>query len=62
MPELEREVSNRIEAAQARQDAPLTRLEVSRIGRAVWRDAGAIEETTIRTEFMRITDRIGLAT
>ena len=60
MPELEREVTNRIEAAQARQDAPLTRLQVHRIGWTVWRDAGAVKETTIRTEFMRITKRIGL--
>jgi integrase len=59
MVELEQEVAMRIQAAQNSHETPLTRLEMARIGRSVWRDAGAVKETTIRNEFMRVTKRMG---
>ncbi|MFH1418874.1 MAG: tyrosine-type recombinase/integrase [Planctomycetota bacterium] len=60
MAELEQDVQDRIERQQLLKDAPLTRLETARIARSVWRDAGAVKETDIRTEFIRVTTRIGL--
>jgi integrase len=54
--ELERVVQDRIEAAGS-----ADRLEVARIARRVWRDAGAVKETAIRDEFMRVTRRAGMA-
>ena len=36
------------------------RVERLRVGRTVWRDVGAIKTERIRTEFMRVTKRIGL--
>ena len=60
MVQLEEEAARRIEAAQARQAEPLTRLETRQIGRSVWRDAGATKETKIRVEFMEVTKRVGL--
>lgn len=60
MAELELEVSNRMEKSLARHDAVLPREQAARIARSVWRDAGAIKESTIRTEFMKVTKRIGL--
>jgi integrase len=38
-----------------------TRFEETRIAKHVWRDAGAIKETTLRVEFMQVTAKIGLA-
>jgi integrase len=60
MVELEQEVARRTEVAQGVREARLTRLDLARIGRSVWRDAGAIKETIIRNEFMRVTKRVGL--
>lgn len=60
MVELEDEVRRRIEAHQDKQQAGTSRIELARIGRTVWSDAGATKETKIRSEFMRITGRIGL--
>ncbi len=37
-----------------------SRDEVRRLARSLWRDAGAIKTDKIRTEFMRVTKRIGL--
>ncbi len=48
MVQLEGEAARRIEAAQARQADPLTRLETMQIGRSVWKDAEATKETKIR--------------
>jgi integrase len=60
MVDLEVEVRSRVQAAKAEQIAVLTRMQTTRAGRSVWRDAGAVKETTIRVEFMSITKRIGL--
>jgi site-specific recombinase XerD len=59
MPGLEREVTRRILAVQESRDE-LTRQEILRLARSVWRDAGSIKETAIRTEFMDVTSRIGM--
>ena len=61
MPDLEEEVTKRTDEAQARSNRPLTRQKLARIGWSVWRDAGAIKTTIVRVEFMRVTERIGLA-
>jgi len=37
-----------------------TRFEEARIAKSAWRDAGAIKETTLRVEFMQVTEKIGL--
>jgi integrase len=37
-----------------------TRFEETRIAKSAWRDAGAIKETTLRVEFMQVTEKIGL--
>jgi integrase len=37
----------------------LSRLELSRIARGVWRDAGAIKPDAVRTSFVEITRAIG---
>jgi integrase len=60
MVELEQEMARRTEAVQDDRAARPTRLELARIGRSVWRDAGAVKETIIRNEFMRVTKRMGL--
>jgi integrase len=52
-------VRRRVRLAEERGDMP-THTQVARTGRSVWRDAGAVKETTIRVEFMSITKRIGL--
>lgn len=54
--ELEHEAQERIEASEA-----TGRLEIVRIARTVWRDAGAVKETVIRNEFIRVTRRAGMA-
>ena len=59
--ELEEEVVRRVEAARDARSDPLGRLDVAKIARSVWQDAGAIKETAIRVEFMKITAKIGLA-
>ncbi len=41
-------------------DRSLTRLERKRIADTVWRDAGALRSTTIRNEFIRLTEAMGL--
>lgn len=56
--ELETGVSNRVASSTLAHQ--LSRIEISRIARSVWRDAGAVKETTVRTEFMKVTRRIGL--
>ena len=38
---------------------PLSRAEMLRISRTVWRDAGAVKADSIRTSFIRITKAIG---
>lgn len=60
MIQLEEETARRIDEAQAQQAEPLTRLEMTHIGRSVWRDAGATKETKVRVEFMEVTERVGL--
>lgn len=57
--DLEEEVRRRVRSAEE-QSAVLTRAQVARIGRSVWRDAGAVKETTVRVEFMSVTKRIGM--
>ena len=59
--ELEEEVVRRVEAANDARSDPLDRSDVAKIARSVWRDAGAIKETTVRAEFMKVTAKIGLA-
>lgn len=58
---LEREVIRRAAQNEASRGRPLERKESLAIARGVWRDAGAIKEDRIRTEFMRLTRTIGLA-
>lgn len=60
MVELEEEARRRVEAHQSKQEEAVSRMQLARIGRTVWSDAGATKETKIRNEFMRITQRIGL--
>jgi integrase len=59
--ELEQEVVRRTATAQAAALSPLSRAEAARIARSVWLDAGGIKETTIRSEFMKVTTKIGMA-
>jgi integrase len=58
--DLERELSSRADAAEGTAEGPTTRADTARLTRDVWRDAGAVKETTIRLEFMAVTARIGL--
>lgn len=58
--ELEEEARRRADARQSKQEAAVSRMQLARIGRTVWSDAGATKETKIRSEFMRVTQRIGL--
>jgi len=60
IPELEAETDRRTNSAQADQDDALERLDLLRIGKSVWRDAGVIKETVVRVEFMKVTKQIGL--
>jgi len=60
LPQLEREVQQRIELAQTGREAPLPRTELVKIGRRVWREAGAIKEGYVRTEFAVVTKKIGM--
>lgn len=57
---LEREFEERVDARSRMEDSSLTRHQVLAIARTVWRDAGAIKTEHIRTQFMRITRKIGI--
>lgn len=59
--ELEEQVARRVEAARAVHSDPLSRSDIAKIARSVWQDAGAIKETVVRTEFMKVTAKIGLS-
>lgn len=59
--ELEQEVQRRIASAQSGQEAMLSRAAAAPIARSAWVDAGAIKETKIRAEFIKVTRKIGLA-
>ena len=51
----------RVEAAGQIHREGCTRFEEMRISRRLWRDAGAIKETTLRVEFMKVTANMGRA-
>jgi site-specific recombinase XerC len=56
---LERELENRAMTAGNGNGQPVTRSQRLSFARTVWRDAGAIKTDRIRTEFKRLTRRIG---
>lgn len=58
--EFEQEVQRRIAAAQTGLESMLSRSAAASIARSAWVDAGAIKETKVRAEFMKVTRKIGL--
>src|SRR5262249_32186972 len=60
-PILERELLRRIDLREAEAGRPRDRAGRLAVAGGLWRDAGAIKEARIRTEFLRITGAIGLA-
>ena len=59
-PQLEREVDSRVAGREQSEDRPLTRVERFGVCRSVWRDAGVVKTDRLRTEFMRLTTKLGL--
>jgi integrase len=57
---LEREAAERNQRSEAETNEPLSRAERLRICQTVWRDLGAIKRDFVRTEFIRLTEAIGL--
>jgi site-specific recombinase XerC len=57
---LERELAIRASPLETQETDSLSRCESSRRARTVWRDAGYVKTDRIRTEFMRLTQKIGL--
>jgi integrase len=57
---LEGELSRRMAVREAESGQPLTRAERGRLSRRMWRELGAVKGDRIRTEFMRLTQGIGL--
>jgi len=58
--ELEIEIMERVQCAQFARHSSLSRLERQVIARTVWRDLGALKEDWVRSEFKRITQRMGV--
>ena len=56
---MERELQRRVETAEREQERSLTRAERLTQARRLWVDAGSAKPDRIRTEFMRLTRRIG---
>jgi site-specific recombinase XerD len=57
---LEAVLARRLAEGEAQQGGPLTRAERAKAARALWRDVGAVREDRVRTEFMRLTQAMGL--
>jgi site-specific recombinase XerD len=57
---IEQELAVRIAAAEVASGQSPARPEQARLARAVWRDWGAVKADRLRTEFRRLTSRIGL--
>jgi hypothetical protein len=57
--QLQAESDRRCMDLERRYGRELTRVEVDRVSRGVWRDAGMVRCSRLRLEFMRITKRIG---
>ena len=57
---LERELAMRASPLETQETGSLSRQESLRRARTVWRDAGYVKTDRIRTEFMRLTRKIGL--
>lgn len=58
--ELETEAETRLAQRQAELRRGLTRRERLAVQQSVWRDAGAMKEDRVRSEFIRVAKRIGL--
>jgi site-specific recombinase XerD len=54
------ELSQRVEFVRRSLGDTHSRFEEARIAKSLWRDAGAIKETILRVEFMKLTSSIGL--
>lgn len=54
------EAKQRIENASTAATEPIARVERGRVLRRLWWDLGAIKEDRVRTEFIRLTAKIGL--
>ena len=54
------ELARRVEAGKADITGEWTRLKEARIARTVWRDAGAIKETVLRIQFLKVASKTGL--
>ncbi len=58
--DLEQEVLRRVARREREQATPLTRAERLQVCRQVWRDAGWLGVSCVRTEFMRVCQSLGL--
>ena len=56
---LEKELVSRISEYEAKTGKPITRKDRLRIAQRLWCDLGAVKPDRIRTEFMRLTRKIG---
>jgi integrase len=56
---LEHELENRVQAKEQALGASLAPAERSRLARRLWVQLGAVKEDRVRTEFMKLTARIG---
>jgi integrase len=61
LPALEQELSRRSATWEAAHGQPADRKKRLRLARGLWRDAGAVREDRVRTEFMGLTKAIRLA-
>jgi integrase len=61
LPALEQELSRRSATWEAAHGQPADRKQRLRLARGFWRDAGAVREDRVRTEFMGLTKAIRLA-
>jgi len=57
---LERELAWQITEREIVKGMPLERAERLRLARRLWRDLGALKEDRVRSEFLRLTARLGL--
>ena len=55
------ELKRRVDSQAAATGGTVTRTDRGRLARRLWWDLGAVKEDCVRTEFMRVTKRVGMA-